>query len=231
MKYLNRTLILIFLLSWIPTTICRSQQYMRIHADFSIKVRRPTGGQSLTMGRVFYDRGIRQIIYNLTFPEPETWVSSDTLLYRIRDGKVVSRTFSPSMADFSVFHLALSSHLQNFGLNLTKYEPKSVTREKDQVITSWEPPLAASDKLGKILVSTKNKQLFGVVFFNPKGEIIRKQFFEDYQVVSGLSFPGKIVEINIFNGTETYQVTSFKNIIIDESENDDKYYYPVGSLR
>ncbi len=208
-----------------------SQKYSRVSADFSVKIKSPSGGQSLSQGRVYYDRGLRQIIYILTFPEPETWVSADTVLYRIRDGKVVSRNFSPSMADFSVFHLALSSHLQNFGLNLTKYEPKTVTREGDQVITTWLPPMHASDKLGKILVSARNKQLYGVIFFDPKGIVIRKQFFEDYQVISGLSFPGKIVEINIFSGSETYQVTTFKNIVIDESENDDKYYYPVGSLR
>jgi hypothetical protein len=208
-----------------------SQNYHRVSADFTVKIKSPSGGQSLSQGRVYYDRGLRQIIYNLTFPEPETWVSADTILYRIQNGKVISRTFSPSMADFSVFHLALSSHLQNFGLNFTKYEPKTVTREGDQVITTWMPPLHSSDKLGKILVSARNKQLFGVVFFDPKGVLIRKQFFEDYQIISGLSFPGKIVEINIFNGSETYQVTTFKNIVIDESENDNLYYYPVGSLR
>jgi hypothetical protein len=60
---------------------------------------------------------------------------------------------------------------------------------------------------------------------------MRKQFFEEYQVFSGLSFPGKIVEINTTNGIDSYQVTTYKNIVVDEMENDNKYYYNVGGLR
>jgi hypothetical protein len=99
------------------------------------------------------------------------------------------------------------------------------------VITTWSPPEKAREKLGNILVSVKNKQLFGVVFQDPAGTVIRKQFFEDYKVTGGLAFPGKITEINITNGIESYQVTTYKNVVADELENDSKYYYNVGGLR
>jgi hypothetical protein len=207
------------------------QQYNRIHADFSVKVKNASGGQSLTIGQVFYDRNNKQIIYYVTFPDHEMWVTSDTLVFQFRDGKLISRTATFSMAEFTVFHLALNSRLQDFGLRNTRYSVKDIAREGDMVITTWMPPEKARESLGNIMVSVKNKQLFGVVFQDPKGVVMRKQFFEEYQVFSGLSFPGKIVEINTTNGIDSYQVTTYKNIVVDEMENDNKYYYNVSGLR
>jgi hypothetical protein len=206
------------------------QSYVRIRADFSVKVKTATGGQSLTMGQVFYDRNNKQLIYYVTFPEKELWVTSDTVVYQIKDGKLINKTATFSMAEFTVFHLALNSHLQDFGLKNTRYVASDIKREGDLVITTWVPPEKAREKLGNILVSVKNKRLFGVIFQDPQGVIIRKQFFEDYQLISGLAFPGKIIEINISNGIESYQVTSYKNVVVDEMENDSKYFYNTSGL-
>jgi hypothetical protein len=166
----------------------------------------------------------------VTFPENEIWVTSDTVVYQIRNGKLISKTATFSMAEFTVFHLALNSHLQDFGLKNTRYVAENTQRDRDLVITTWAPPVKAREKLGNILVSVKNKQLFGVVFQEPSGAIIRKQFFEDYQMINGLAFPGKIIEINISNGIENYQVTSYKNAVVDEMENDNKYFYNTSGL-
>lgn len=225
MKHVFRTYLFIncLLITGIVTSF--GQQYSRIHADFSVKVKNPNGSQSLTMGQVFYDRNIRQLIYYVTFPERETWITADTVVYQVRDGKLASRTATFSLAEFTVFHLALNSHLQDFGLKNTRYIAQDVQRDKDLVITTWAPPEKAREKLGNILVSVRNKQLFGVIFQDPTGTIIRKQFFENYQIINGLSFPGKITEINITNGIESYQVTSYKNVVVDEMENNDKYFY------
>jgi len=208
-----------------------SQQYNRIHADFSVKVKTASGGQSLTMGQVYYDRNIKQIIYYVSFPEKEMWITSDTMVYQVRNDKLISKTSTFSIAEFTVFHLALNSRLQDYGLRNTTYKVENVDREKDLVITTWAPPEKARESLGNILVSVKSKQLFGVVFQDPKGIPLRKQFFEEYQVVSGLSFPGKIVEVNTTAGIDSYQVTTYKNVVVDEMDNDNKYYYPVGALR
>lgn len=208
----------------------RGQQYQRIHADFSVKVKTPSGGQSLTLGQVYYDRNNKQIIYYVSFPEKEMWVTSDTMVYQIRDGKLISRTATFSMAEFTVFHLALNSHLPDYGLKNTTYTVADVERDRDLVISTWAPPARASEKLGKILISVKNKQLFGVIFQDPQGVIVRKQFFEDYLLIGGLAFPGRITEINITNGIESYQVTTYKNVVVDEMENDNMYFYNTSGL-
>jgi len=228
---MQRTLILFLCLLLFTGISSEAQSFSRVRADFIVKVKETGGAQSLTMGQVCYDRHFKQIIYHLNFPEKETWISADTVMYRLVQDKVVNRSTVPSIAEFTVFHLALSSQLQSFGLDKTLYKPEDITREGDQVITTWIPPAQARKKLGKIMVSTRNRQLAGVIFFDPDEKILRKQFFEEFQLVSGISFPGKIVEINYINGIEVYQVTTFKNIIIDERENDSDYSYPVGTLR
>ncbi len=215
----------------ISITEIRGQSYTRIHADFTVKIKASSGGQSLTTGRVFYDRNIKQLIYYLSFPEKETWLTADTVIYQIRDGRIQTRTPTFSMVEFSVFHLALNSRLQDFGLKNTMYQVENVERDKDMVITTWAPPEKSRKQLVNILISVRNKQLFGVVFQDPAGSVLRKQFFEDYKVINGMPFPGKIVEIIIDGGKEGYQVTTFKNIIIDELENDSMYLINIGALR
>lgn len=226
------SLAILILLASLVLSITRAsgQGYTRIRADFTVKIKTAAGGQSLTMGQVFYDKNIKQLIYYLTFPEKEIWLTSDTVIYQIKDGAVKAKTPTFSMTEFSVFHLALNSRLQDFGLKNTTYKIENVDRDEDMVITTWAPPVKAREKLGNILVSVKNKQLFGVVFLDPSGNTLRKQFFEDYQVIRGLPFPGKIVEILMDTGKENYQVTTFKNIVVDELENDSKYSYPVSGL-
>ena len=46
-----------------------SQEYFRISADFSVKSKLASGEQSLTMGRVAYDRNQGQILYHMNFPD------------------------------------------------------------------------------------------------------------------------------------------------------------------
>ncbi|MDD4644523.1 MAG: hypothetical protein PHY99_00880 [Bacteroidales bacterium] len=230
MKKLFPLLYGIFLFTFLIGEKGVCQEYSRIRADFAVKIKTISGGQSLTMGQVYYDRNIKQVIYDISFPEKEIWITSDTLVYQIRQGKLISKTATLSMAEFTVFHLALNSQLQDFGLKNSAYAATDVQREQDLVITTWVPPAKNKEKPGNILVSVKNKQLFGVIIQDPEGTILRKQFFENYQVISGLSFPGKIVEINITNGLENYQVTTYKNIVIDELENDSKYFYNTSGL-
>lgn len=212
------------------TGITYGQQYFRIRADVSVKTKLYTGEQSLTLGQVFYDRNERKIIYKLTFPAPEDIVTADTVTYSIKEGRITNRIFSPSLVEFSIFHLALSSSLPDYGLQKTQFSIVDVVKEQDMVITTWSPPKDLEDELGQMKISVKNKQLFGVIFYSPEGTITRKQLFEDYITQGGLVFPGKIVEISQSPEGESYQVMTFKNLVIDEIGHSDIYHYNLTDL-
>jgi hypothetical protein len=204
-----------------------AQQFFRISADVSVKTKLNSGEQNLTVGKVFYDRNEKKVLYDLYFPEKEIIITADTVTYRIKDGKIVHRMFSPSLVDFSIFHLALSSNLPNYGLKTTQYQIDEVKKEGEMVITTWLPPDRLSDELGKIMISVMDKRLQGVIFFGPDGEIDRKQLFEEYITKDGLVFPGKIIEISYSDQGESYQVMNFKNLQVDELENNHMYSYQL----
>jgi len=228
MKATHRVLLLALL--FVPGVLS-AQQFFRIRADVSVKTKLSTGEHSLTMGKIYYDRNEKKIVYDLSFPEKSMLLTTDTVTYRIVDEHIIQRSFNPSMAEFSVFHLALSSHLPEFGLKQTQYKITELVKEGEMVITTWTPPAKLSDDLGNILISVLDKKLFGVVFFSPDGEVISKQFYENYTEKNGLAFPGRIVEISYSSEGESYQVMSFKNLVLDELENNDIYTFSVDKLR
>jgi len=231
MKKLLLLIICLHLFSVVAPDRLTAQEYRRIRADFTVKAKTASGEQSLTVGQVFYDRSNKQVIYQVSFPEKECWVIADSMIYQIKDNLLVQKTSTFSVAEFTIFHLALNSQLQDFGLKSTRYTPGNINKDGEMVITTWIPPSSVKKRFGNILISVKAKQLYGVVFLNPEGTVLRKQFFEQYQVINGLAFPDRIVEINIVNGQENYQITSYKNVMVDEKDNHNQYYYPVNHFR
>lgn len=199
-----------------------SQAYFRVSADFSIKDKNPQGSE-FYKGKVYYDKEYKKIIYQVSFPEAKTLVLADTQMYVLENHEVVSKKFTPSTNKFTIFNLALSGDLKNFGLDKSGYYINSIEESEDQTIIEWLPPQALEDKLGKAVLSVKNDQLFGIVLFKPNGEIMGKRFYKDYVSVKGLPFPKRIIQVSYLHGTEYYKITTFENIKIDELENDEMY--------
>jgi hypothetical protein len=208
-----------------------AQHYYRVKADFSFKYKgNVENGSSLVMGTAYFDKVEKKITYRVKFPQQEVWVMRDTSMYKFDvNGKLVDRTFVPSPVETSIFNLALQSNMSNFGLEASSFKLAGVEEDKGMVITTWIPPtIDGEQKLGKILIANQNGILKGVIFQNEMETVIAKQFYDDYTVVSGINFPREITQITYAeDGTETYQVTSYKNIIIDESGEDHWYRYPV----
>jgi hypothetical protein len=203
------------------------QKFYRINGDFSIKAKSVTGQSQLTVGKFYYDRNIQKLVYDNTFPYKETWVSADTNIYKIVNDKVIAQFKSPPIAMFSIFHLAITSQINNYGLKGSEFTIEKVEKQGDMVITTWLPPKYLTPIFGKVLISNKFNKLFGIVFMNSKGEVIRKQFFNKYQNISGMEFPLEVVDITYTDKKENYQVTTYKNVRIDEITQDRYFDYPI----
>jgi hypothetical protein len=203
------------------------QFYFRISSDFIIKAKSPTGEQQLTVGRLFYDKNLKQIVYKVNFPEKEIWVQKDTVLYKIVNSKVVGKQRLPGGIEFSIYNLVLNGNLADYGLKKTKFRIKKVEKIDGNVISTWEPPAASKKYFGDILLSNVNQQLSGMIFKNSSGEIVVKQFFRNYIKVKGLSFPQEIIKENIVNGQKIYELTNFSNIIINDLTGENTYDYKI----
>lgn len=225
-----KKLIFISSLLFLFSCIVLSQNFYRICGDFSIKSKSDDGSQ-LIIGKFYYDKNQGNIVHENAFPEKETWVTSDTNLYKIANKVIVSRQTIPNFTNFSIYHLVLNNKLSNFGLEGSVYTLENVEKENDMVISTWMPIAKIRKLYGKVLLSTKNNNLTGIIFYNPDGEIVKKQFFEDYDIYNGLAFPGKVIEITYVNAKEIYQVTTYKNILVNDVREDYKYYFNLSDFK
>ncbi len=219
--------VIIFLLI---STICLNlsgQKFYRINGEFSIKAKSADGRNQLTLGKFYYDKTIQKLVYIANFPLDETWVSIDTNLYKIEENKVVARFSSPPISTFSIFHLALTSQINNYGLKNSTFTISKVEKQNDMVITTWLPPEKLAKITGKVLISNKSNKLFGIVFLDTKDNVVKKQFFNNYQNISGVEFPTEITEITYTGNKENYQVTTYKNVVIDETKDNLYFDYPI----
>lgn len=222
-----KKIINLFILFFLYPLFLFSQNSYRLKADFTIKQKNADGSSSLTIGKVYYDRNYKEIVYDISFPEKEIWVTKDTSLYKFNNKKFIGRLSIPAITEFSIFNLALNGTLNNFGLESSPFTIGKVEKENGMVLTTWDPPLKMTKQFGRIIISQKEKKLFGVVVFNAKGEIMLKQFFKNYDNTSGIEFPMEIVQITYLNGKESYQVTTYSNIYIDDYNEDEMYHYPI----
>ncbi len=140
---IKRIFLFLFLGFLFIANISFAQDYFRITADFSVKVKKSDGQLNLTRGKVFYDKNYKQLIYDITFPKIETWVIKDTNLVKIRQDTIFGRQSIPSINEFTIFHLALNSNLNDFGLKNSVYQINKVEKKNGLVLSYWKIPSQA----------------------------------------------------------------------------------------
>ncbi len=198
-----------------------AQQFYRIGAEYSIKYKGADGRQMLQLGKVCYDINNKTIVVKTTFPSEEMMVQKGGETRKIVNSQVVQTYKSVVPVELSIFHLALSNQLENFGLNNLGYQMVSIKKEKGLVMTAWKPAKKYQKQLSEILISTKNKQLFAIVFFGKNDKIVAKHFYRNYTNTNGFLFPTEIVRISYTNKKKGYQLTNYKNIILNNFDNDE----------
>ena len=216
--------ILVIVLGFSFQNFTLAQDYFRISADFTVKVKKSDGRLNLTRGRVFYDKNYKELIYEISFPQNEKWVIKDTSLIIIRKDTLYEKTSIPSINEFTVFHLALNSNLSDFGLKNSVYKINKVEKKNDLVLSYWKIPDQASTILDHVIIAKKDNRLESIVMIGNDAKIVSRQFFKDYEKIDAFEFPRQIVQILYDeNGLENYQITEFKNIKINDLGNNSFY--------
>lgn len=210
------------LFSSIPS---QAQQFYRIRAEYSVKYKDTRGNQVLRMGATFYDINNKMLVIKNGFPIREIFAQKDTVIYHVRNERLVGQSKAYALTNLTIFHMALTGQLNNFGLDNAGYHLENVKSDKGLILTTWAPPEKAKSYLGKILVSTKEKQLYGIVFLDIHEKILAKHIFRDYKNVNGFEFPREILRITYEGGEEkTYKLTTYKNVRVNETGRDEQYY-------
>lgn len=203
-----------------------AQDFFRIKSDFTVKISNSDGSKNLTKGVVYYDKNFRELIYDITFPKKEKWVSKDTLLLKFRNDSLIEKIRIPAVNEFSIFHLSLNSGLSDFGLKNSPYKINKVEKKGDLVLSYWKIPKQATDFLDHVIVAKKENRLESVIMVDNNLKIMSKQFFRNYMKTGAFEFPQQIIQI-IYdkNGKENYQMTEFKNLKTNDLSENKPYHY------
>ncbi len=204
-----------------------AQEHFRMRADYTIKGKSPDGTQHLTIGTVYYDKNIKKVVFDVRFPQKETWVQQDTLLYKIKNGKLIRKSKSLDISDFTIFSMALNGKLSDYGLKDSQFVLTNVEKDGENIISTWEPPAAYKNFMGKVMIMKNNDNITGVIFFNKDNIIISRQFFRKYKMINGMAFPTEIIIEKIINGEKFYEITTYENIKVDDYQNEDKYDFKI----
>jgi hypothetical protein len=205
----------------------KSQAFFRIKTDYSIKYKDSDGNAVLQAGALYYDINHKTVVMRNGFPIKEIIAHKDSIIYQIQNNSVVSseKTYAP--VELTVFHLALSGNLENFGLKKAGYKLAATTEDKGLLLNTWLPPDNMEKTSGKIVISIKDKHLFGIVFFDLKDRIIARHFFRNYTNVKGFVFPTEVLKITYENGKEISVLTNYSKILVNSTSEEEFYKYKI----
>jgi len=219
----NKRFFITFILICLIAFYAQSQQFFRIKTDYSVKTVDTKGNSILQMGVVYYDVHSKLLVMKNGFPIREIIAQKDTSIYHIRNKFIHIREQAYAGVELTIFHLALIGQLEDYGLKKAGYNLESVKEDKGLIITTWTPPANFKSTTGKILISVKDKLLFGIVFLDSKDNIIAKHFFRKWTDINGFSFPAEILRLTYLGDEETSTLTSYSKIILN-GEGEDEYY-------
>ncbi|PID93449.1 MAG: hypothetical protein CSA95_07755 [Bacteroidetes bacterium] len=204
-----------------------AQIYSRFQADFSIKEIGFDGKQNLMTGSLYFNKVTRSIYYAFNFPEKSAMIIRDSCTIRPDKQTIIPHPMEASVIDFSIFNLFLNQGLTYYGLDQTPYELTQMEEDGEMVISTWELPGKQVKEVGKILLSQKKGQLYGLISMDSEEHVLSKQFFLDYQEIEHLPFPTKVIQISYLGGRESTKITTYRNIILNSNQNAEKYNYTI----
>lgn len=222
----------LFVIYFAIVCICnaQAQNSFRFKADITTKIKNTDGTFQYTKGSAFYDRNVKKIIYNITFPQKEIFVSIDTLVYKYVNNKQESVMGNPLKPEFSIYHFMLNNDISDFGLKKSSFTVGNVEKADDLIITKWIPPAGNNSFFGNIIVSTKSKRLNSVLIYNAEGVLVNRQIYKKYKSVNGIEIPTEILTITYFGDVKKYQIVEFRNVVINETGNDSMYNFNISKI-
>ncbi len=192
----------------------------RIEMEFSIKEINPDGSKRLTMGNIYYDRQVRELIYDISFPEEVMFVFKDTVLAQIKNDSVTFKPSVPTAIDYSIFHLTLSGNLQYFGLNKSNYQLVAIDENDAQKISTWKAPPPYDEQTGNLKLSQVGNKLDAFITYDINDEILAKQYFRNYIDLGLVQFPQKVIEVNYLEKQEAKKLSTYRNIKLNVPNNE-----------
>lgn len=217
-------IILIFLLAQSNTL---AQFAYRMSADIITRTRLADSTFQVSKGKIYYDKNYQKIVFDFTFPQKEQVVLRDTIMYIFNNHELKERRSSFLIPEQSVFHFMLSGNFTDFGLNENNFTASGIEKKEDLVITTWLAPEQLSPLVSKVLVATRNKQLYSMTMIDGEGKVMNRQLLKHYREVDGFILPTEILLATYLEKGSIYQIIQLDNLKINLAGNDALYNYEL----
>jgi hypothetical protein len=195
----------------------------RLKADILTKTRLPDSTFQISKGQIHYDQNIKKIVFDFTFPEKEKVVIFDTLMYSFRNDAFFQKSKSMLVPEQSFFQFILSGNMTNYGFDKSNFKIQGTEKTKDMIVTTWVPPDGLKKYISKVLVATKNKQLYSVTLLDAKDKVINRQILKNYKMINGMDIPHEVLVATYLESGSMYQIISLNNVVINEQGNNKNY--------
>lgn len=201
----------------------KAQMAYRIEADILTKTRLPDSTFQISKGKIFYDKNVKKIIFDFSFPQPEKVVLFDTVAYTFENENLITTSKNLLIPEQSIFHSMLMGSITRYGFDESLFVANGIDKKKDLVITTWLPREGLSSVFSKILVASKNKQLHSITMFDTEGETMNRQILKEYKLIENSEIPHEILLATYTEKGVVYQVITLKNVILNNTVNDSNY--------
>lgn len=220
-----KTFFLTLLTSLLFVMASQGQSLQRIEADFSLKESDKLGNKKLSVGKVYYDKNIRVVVFKITFPYEEVLCIHDEGITRYKADTVYSNVIALGLIDFNIFNLFLNGNLDYYGLKQSPFDLKDVEQDNQKIISTWVNKRNKDSGIGKIMLSQEDKAITGLITFNVNDEIVSKQFFEEYIDVSGFKFPSQVIQYLISGPEKEVRISNYREVKINQYDQRSPYDY------
>lgn len=203
------------------------QSAYRIKSDFVFKVKNPDSTFNLSKGVVYYDRNIKKLVFDLSFPVREVKVTKDTLVYTFRSDTLFSIEKNMIPPEYTLFNYLLTDQFQTYGIDDKVFTAEKVERSNGLVITHWKPKGALGKMIGEIVIALKQKRLYSVLIKTPDMVVMNRQVFKHYQTIQGTTMPTEILSVFTVDSARYLQMTSLKNSVINAVDQENMYNFKI----
>jgi hypothetical protein len=218
-------ILLSFILVLILSASLSAQSLQRIEADFTLKESDRVGNKKLSVGKVFFDKNIRVIVFKITFPYEEVLCVHERGVTRFKADTVFQEVWMEGLVDVNIFNLFLNGNLEYYGLKQSQFELKDIEQDNQKIISTWVHPRGKKLGIGKMLLATEDKKISGLITFNADDVLASKQLFEEYIETNGYFFPSQVIQYQYVNNEKEIRISNYREIKLNAYENDDWYRY------
>jgi len=205
----------------------KSQFAYRINADILTKTRLVDSTFQVSKGKMYYDINNKKIIFDFTFPRKEKIVLFDTIMYTYNEQGLQSTNVNFLIPQQSIFHFMLTGNMSNYGLQESNFVASNFERKKDMIVTTWNAPEQMKPILSKILIATKNKQLYSITMVDGEDQVMNRQILKNYQKFDGIEIPTEILVATYLSSGNMYQIITLSNMVLNENGNNQRYNHDL----